>query len=538
MNKYLTKVTKNANQPSGGMKASIHCNFFQCGTIEIFAMRLFQQNIDFEIDTEIPDGKFDDCIIKIGDQQFFLQVKHKDPNYKITHDELLNKEGGALSLSDYYLSYLEILHAKQFGGGEKYFYFYTNNDIQLTDDENKILYHLKLIDKDENILKLGGEIYKFDSEQHERIQKILGEEFQQITAMDHLGLALANAIINNLPIDDTTELFKLNQLLLIYYVFDLKSNKFSKTFLSSKEKNCVRFKKIFFKRYKIILRNYGIIDKMPELKDMKLNILDSYITSTPSDSFPKFKTNSLPNNDISGFLNNFYFALKQPDVNELDNLILDIVKTLKPWYNPDSIKNKFRICIEDWIMSEESKPLTYMTIENILNSTKIEDIAPTLLGLSLNNKRNLDELHLEYITKDTRGDTLEWFQTISDFLENDDEQIKMLSSQENEMLFITCMVFQVLRAIKNRDDWIYLTSQDIIWFFDDISNALTLFQKIFIIELKKDMLEESKKLSKLISVKSKNKIVFIMVAESTSLQRNSLEYLSLSSKDHVFDKEE
>jgi hypothetical protein len=30
--------------------------------------------------------------------------------------------------------------------------------------------------------------------------------------MDHLGLALANAIINNLPIDDTTELFKLNQI--------------------------------------------------------------------------------------------------------------------------------------------------------------------------------------------------------------------------------------------------------------------------------------------------------------------------------------
>jgi hypothetical protein len=503
------------------------------------ALSLYKQNVDFEIDTEIPAaGKFDDGIIKIGDQQFFLQAKHKaDSNYKITEDDLLKKKGGPLYLSDYYLSYLEILHTKQFDSSKKYFYMLTNNDIHPTNDENKILYHLKLIEDDENILKLKGDIYKFNSEQHERIKDILGEEFQQITAMDHLGFALADAIINNLKIDNTNELFKLNQLLLTNDVFDLKSNKFSKAFLSSTDKKFVLLKKIFSKRYEIILRNEGITDKMPELKNMVLNISDSYKTSTSSDGPPKKMKKMTKKDDISGFLNNFYLALKQPDEeNVLVNLILDIVKTLKPWYDLDSIKDKFRIFIEDWVRSKENKHLTNMTIENLLNSAKIVEIAPTLLGFIEENKKNLNDLHLEYITKDTKGDTLEWFQTISDFMENDNEQIKIWKSQESEMLLITCKVFQVLRAIKNLDDCIYLTSDNIIRCFDDISNVLKLSQKIFIFQLKKDMQKELEKLNKLISVKSKNKIVFIMEADLTSLQSNSFENLSPNSKDHVRSK--
>jgi hypothetical protein len=534
MNKNLMKVTKNANQPRGGLKGSSHGNFFQFGTTELFTLRLYQQNSDFEIDSETQgSGKFDDCIIKIGDQQFFLQAKHKeDTNNKITEDNLLKKKGG-LNLSDYYLSYLEISHAKQFDSCKKHFYIYTNNGVQQTGDENKILYYLKLIPHKENILKLNGKIYKFNSEQHERIKIILGEEFQQITAMDHLGFALANAIIKNLTIDDTTELFRLNQSLLTNYVFDLKSKQFSNTFLSSKEKYWVRFKDIISKRYKIILRNDGITtDNMPELKDMVLNISDSYTTLTPSSK--KFKYISTPKDDISGFLNNFYLALKHPDKNDLDKLILDIVKKLKPkWHDLKSIENIFRIFFVNWVRSTESKPLTNMDIENILNSAKIVDIAPNLVGLIKANKRNLKELNLEYITKDTNGDTLEWFQTISDFMENDNEQIKILSSQKNEMLLNTCKVFQVLRAIKNRDDWIYLTSNNIIRYFDDISNALKLYQKIFIFQLKKDMHEELKKLRNLISGKSKNKIVFIMEADLPSSQSNSFENLSVSSKEHV-----
>jgi hypothetical protein len=485
-----------------------HGTDFEKKTVVNLALSLTNKKKDFEIATEIPGaGKFDDCIIKNRDQMIFVQIKHKaDTNNTITNDDLL-KKGGPLCLIDYFISSIEIEYTKEFDSDEKHFYFYTNNDIRLTNDPNKNLFNYLKEHKNE-ILKLNrGVIYKFDIEQLESIKLILGEEFKQIPKMFHLALALAKSFNEKLPIDENTPIFKLNQVLLKNYVLDLKFNKISTAFLASNNKVLVQFRCIFKICLKTILRNDGKTDKI-NLKDVVLNISNHFTTSTPSDEIPKFETNLDSIDHLSEFLKSFYFALKQPDGVVLGNLNLEELKKIKSWDNPIQIMSNFLVNFEARLL-KSNEPITYKGLQESFNSAKIVDIAPNLIGLSKSNKMMLDKFEKEYITKDTNGDTL--VQTIRDFMENDDAQNRIWNCQKSEdVRSITLKVFQVVRSIKNRDDCIFLRSQNIKWFFDDMSKALTLHKHTFIIELTEDMTEQMEILIKLNSVESKNKIVFIM----------------------------
>jgi hypothetical protein len=498
-----TSTMLNPDQDVGGYKDTAHGFDYQLKLLQYFALNLFEKKVAFEMLTEITAvGKFDDGVIAFEkDKLFCFQAKHKDDACNLINRNDMFKDRGPFNLIEYFSSYLDVMEDEQFFKFQKkYFYIITNANIKQTQkDNNNILNHLKLINESDKIMNLAN-VYKFKDE----AKTILKENIEQIAAIRHLANELAKTIIKKEPIDTSSELFNLNCKLLSTCIFDFGANKFLDRFINSKDTNLSRFRTIL--KNKIDIK-------------AQINITNQFkVTCSQQPNLNEIKFQTIPQllkKDIEDFLNNFYFALQQPDLDELDQ---QIDKHLQKLRNSESFSNAFRGLISDWLKDKKSTLLTNKQIELVLDKDIIENLGQA-------NKRLLEAMQTRFVTENT-----DWFQPISDHLTSD-EKILTLSSKKDEMPFVSIKIFQVLENPDHTKSNIYLTSANLKKNWHKIMQVLrSTKETIFIVEFDKKMHSEIQNMCENITDDSKNKFFIIFEDKNSIATDNKFNDLTIESQ--------
>jgi hypothetical protein len=503
-----TSTMLNPDHEVGGYKNTAHGFDYQLKLLQYFALSLFEKRVDFEMLTEITAvGKFDDGVIAFEkDKLFCFQAKHKDDACSLIKRNDMFKERGPFNLIEYFSSFLDVMEDERFFKFQKkYFYIITNANIKQTqNDDDNILNHLKLIDGSDKIMNLEN-VYKFN----DKAKTILKEKVEQIpahlAAIRHLANELSITIIDKKPIDTSSELFKVNCKLLGTYIFDLGTKKFSDSFINSKDTNLSRFR--------------TILEKKIDIK-AHINITSQFevtCSQQPSLNQIKFETIAeLLKDDIEDFLNNFYFAIQQPDLDKLDQ---QIDKHLQKLSNSESFFNAFRGFIFDWLKDKKSTLLTNKQIELVLDKDIIEN-------LSQENKRLLEAMQTSFVTENTS-----WFQKISEHLLSDEKILKLSISKTDEMPFVSIKIFQVLENPDHTKSNIYLTSANLKKNWHKIIQVLrSTSETIFIVEFDQNMHSEIPNLCDIITDDSKNKFFLIFEEKNLIAKDNKFNDLTIESQ--------